>query len=184
MKMILCLDPAVSGSEKVIRRRRSSSSRGGRKRTLSGRSVSDHSDVEMDVSTKSDVDNSTEDEDIPRPEPMDTGQVVNGVSDGARSIICDISSISPELRTELLNFVQDKLCSRFVLSASELKRLFTIKQMQCPSGHVFWSGVTDGLLEDAIKEVGGVRLSNQVTYTVKSCIFRGAHISCVYEFVD
>ncbi|XP_069124051.1 DNA-directed RNA polymerase III subunit RPC5-like [Argopecten irradians] len=150
--------------EKVVRRRRSSSTRGNRKRTLSGRSVSDHSDVEMDVSLKSDIDNSTEDEEILKPESMDTSSSAeNGdrLSVGANSASCDISSVSAELRTELVNFVQEKLHSRFILTASELKRLFSVKQLQCPSGHVFLSGVTDSMLEETIKEVGGVKLSNQ-----------------------
>ncbi|XP_060071471.1 DNA-directed RNA polymerase III subunit RPC5-like isoform X2 [Ylistrum balloti] len=156
-------DSGLPAGEKVVRRRRSSSTRSNRKRTLSGRSVSDHSDVEMDISLKSDVDNSTEDEDVLRQESMDTGPAINGerLSGGANAASCDISSVSLELRTELVNFVQEKLYSRFVLTASELKRLFSVKQLQCPSGHVFLSGVTDSLLEETIKEVGGVRLSNQ-----------------------
>ncbi|OWF55981.1 DNA-directed RNA polymerase III subunit RPC5-like [Mizuhopecten yessoensis] len=156
-------DPGVSAGEKVVRRRRSSSSRSNRKRTLSGRSVSDHSDVEMDVSLKSDIDNSTEDEEVPKHERMDTQSALNGerLSDGAKATSCDISSVSLELRAELVNFVQEKLYSRFVLTASELKRLFSIKQLQCPSGHVFLSGVTDSILEETVKEVGGVKLSNQ-----------------------
>ncbi|XP_033749555.1 LOW QUALITY PROTEIN: DNA-directed RNA polymerase III subunit RPC5-like [Pecten maximus] len=164
-------DSGLPAGEKVVRRRRSSSTRSNRKRTLSGRSVSDHSDVEMDVSVKSDIDNSTEDEELPKPESMDTGpSAVNGnrLSDGANSASCDISSVSLELRTELVNFVQEKLYSRFVLTASELKRLFAVKQLQCPSGHVFLSGVTDSMLEETVKEVGGVKLSNQWPSNIKA----------------
>lgn len=151
-------------NEKPARRRRNSS-KSARKRTLSGRSISDYSDVEMDTSTKSDLDNSADDTDSAiQNEPMeiqDSNHVSNGPVTMATNSNCDISNISVELKSELVNFVQEKLFSRFILTARELRRLFTMKQAQCPPGHVLNDGVSDKLLEEILYEVGGVKLTNQ-----------------------
>lgn len=125
----------------------------------------------MDISTKSDLDNSADDTDSAiQSEPMeiqDSNHVTNGPVTMATNSNCDISNISVELKSELVNFVQEKLFSRFILTARELRRLFTMKQAQCPPGHVLNDGVSDKLLEDVLFEVGGVKLTNQVSGIVK-----------------
>lgn len=164
-------DSGIPGIDKPVRRRRNSSKGSPkRKRTLSGRSVSDHSDIEPDI--KMDTENSA-DEDIPtQHEPMEIAKV-NHVTNGSNSpnspkANCDklsTNSVSikfDEKNTELLNFVCEKLQSRFILSISELRRLLNIKLTQCSSGYVLNTGITDQMLEEALEEAGSLKLENMV----------------------
>jgi DNA-directed RNA polymerase-3 subunit RPC5 len=61
-----------------------------------------------------------------------------------------------------LNFVCEKLQSRFILSISELRRLLNIKLTQCSSGYVLNTGITDQMLEEALEEAGSLKLENMV----------------------
>ncbi|KAK3600874.1 hypothetical protein CHS0354_019221 [Potamilus streckersoni] len=154
---------ALEAAEDKPRRRRRSSSRSSRKRTLSGRSISDHSDVEIELPKQESLD----------VEPIfidgDNGienMEVNHISNGptmelSAEGMSTLNSVSYELRAELLKFVQEKLYSRFVLSISELKRLFTVKLSTCPPGHILGSGVSEKLLEEAVIAVGGIVLNAQ-----------------------
>ncbi|XP_013381144.1 DNA-directed RNA polymerase III subunit RPC5 isoform X1 [Lingula anatina] len=71
------------------------------------------------------------------------------------------NTTSVELRTELTNFIQEKLYSRYVLTLSDLKKLYQMKLAQCAPGHVLASGVTDHLLQKTVIEVGGSQLQVQ-----------------------
>lgn len=163
-------DSGIPGIDKPVRRRRNSSKGSPRrKRTLSGRSVSDHSDIEPDI--KMDTENSADEDILTQHEPMEIAEV-NHVTNGSNSpkANCDkvstnsISTKFDEKNTELLNFVCEKLQSRFILSISELRRLLHIKQTQCSSGYVLNSGITDQMLEEALEEGGSLKLENMVGY--------------------
>jgi hypothetical protein len=92
-----------------------------------------------------------------------TDSVANHIN-GENSAVAMETDVEPsvELKTELLNFIQEKLYSRYVMTMTDVKRLFAIKLGQCPPGHVLGSGVADKLMEQSIVEVGGVKLQNQV----------------------
>lgn len=166
-------DPVVLPGEKPMRRRRNSSrsSTGTRrKRTLSGRSLSDYSDQEIDA-IKQDLEN--HDDILSRgEEPMEVSFAKLPNSNGTMEVTpnsdCDKTMEensnlnSADFKLEVLNFVREKLYTRFVVSASELRRLFQMHLAQCPPGHVLSSGVSDKMLEESILNVGGIQLENQV----------------------
>lgn len=166
-------DPVVLPGEKPMRRRRNSSrsSTGTRrKRTLSGRSLSDYSDQEIDA-IKQDLEN--HDDILSRgEEPMEVSFAKllnsNGTMEVTPNSDCDKTMEensnlnSADFKLEVLNFVREKLYTRFVVSASELRRLFQMHLAQCPPGHVLSSGVSDKMLEESILNVGGIQLENQV----------------------
>ena len=135
--------------EKPKRRRTTS-----RSRTKSGgeRSMSDQSDTDME---KMDVDPA-----------LKKDSTLNHVSNGTQLDLSNNDNSEPtpslELKMELVNFVQEKLYSRYILTLSDLKRLFALKLAQCPPGHVLGTGVSDRLLEKTVIEVGGTRLQTQV----------------------
>ena len=139
-------------AERPRRRRTSSRSR---KRTLSGRSISDHSDIEQE-----------NDIEMAFKEMKDNNSVLNGetMEIFAENGLEGLDSIPLELRTELMNFVQEKLYSRFVLSLSELKRLFNVKLSSLPPGHILGKGVSDKLFEQTVIEVGGNPLNAKVGF--------------------
>jgi DNA-directed RNA polymerase-3 subunit RPC5 len=170
---LILLDPPLPPGEKPTRRRRNSSrsSTGTRrKRTLSGRSLSDYSDAEMD-SLKQDLENP--DDPLSRTEePMEVSSAkslnMNGTIEVTPSNGCDKTkdndfTDSSDFKQEVTNFVRDKLFTRFVVSASELRRLFQMHLAQCPPGHILATGVSDKLLEESVFKVGGVQLENQVS---------------------
>lgn len=159
-------DSGIPGIDKPVRRRRNSSKGSPRrKRTLSGRSVSDHSDIEPDI--KMDTENSADDDIPTQHEPMEIAEV-NHVTNGSNSPKANCDKLSTnsvttkfdEKNTELLNFVCEKLQSRYILSISELRRLLHIKLTQCSSGYVLNTGITDQMLEEALEEAGSLKLEN------------------------
>ncbi|XP_062611114.1 DNA-directed RNA polymerase III subunit RPC5-like [Saccostrea cucullata] len=164
-------EPPISPGEKPARRRRNSSrsSTGTRrKRTLSGRSLSDYSDAEMDA-IKQDLENH-DDFSSRKEEPMEVSSSklsnFNGTLEVTPDSNCDTtkgenSSDSPEFKLEILNFVKEKLNTRFVVSASELQRLFQMHLAQSPPGQILATGVSDKMLEESALKVGGVLLQNQ-----------------------
>ena len=138
-------------AERPRRRRTSSRSR---KRTLSGRSISDHSDIEQE-----------NDIEMALKEMKDNHSGLNGetMEISADNCLDGLDSVPVELKTELVNFIQEKLYSRFVLSLSELKRLFNVKLSSLPPGHVLGKGVSDKLFEKTVIEVGGISLNAKVS---------------------
>ncbi|XP_063444434.1 DNA-directed RNA polymerase III subunit RPC5-like [Mytilus trossulus] len=160
-------DLGMPGLDKPTRRRRNSSKGSPRrKRTLSGRSVSDHSDIEPDIKMDSET---SADDDIPtHHEPMEVAEV-NHVTNGSNipsSTNCDktiskpVSNKFDEKRTELLNFVCEKLQSRFILGINELRRLLNIRLTQCSSGYILNCEISDQMLEEALDESGSLKLEN------------------------
>ena len=66
------------------------------------------------------------------------------------------SSQSPttELKKELILLLREKFLSRFVLTASELQQILTLKLAQCPPGHILGTGVSAKLLDQTALEIG------------------------------
>ena len=121
---------------------------------------------------KSDLENSLEDE-VPtnKPsEPMEvceSGLVTNGpIPNGASSIICDRTELSLEQQVEINDFIQEKIYSRFVLTISEVKRLYSLRLAEYPPGHGRTQNVPDDFYEGAILKAGGIKQNNQVSMLV------------------
>lgn len=173
-ELFLYTDPVLLPGEKPTRRRRNSSRSSStgtrRKRTLSGRSLSDYSDQELDA-IKQDLENH-EDPQSRTEEPMEVSSAelsknLNGTMEVTPNSDCDKlkgenSTNTGDFDQEVQNFVKEKLYTRFVVSTSELRRLFQMHLAQCPPGHILSTGVSDSLLEEAVLKVGGVQLENQV----------------------
>ncbi|KAK7475390.1 hypothetical protein BaRGS_00033340 [Batillaria attramentaria] len=146
------------------RRRRASSKSSPRKRTLSGRSMSDLSDMETDgtADRKDSVDSTSV-----KVEPMEVcgepeannihpanGPLNNGLpSNGGDMDKGDGGSMKlgkdALLKRELVAFAKETLGKRQVVSLSEVKRLFYLKLSLSPPGHILASGVSDRMLEEA-----------------------------------
>ena len=97
-------------------------------------------------------------------EMKENNSVLNGetVEISAEDSYDKLESVPLELRTELVNFVQEKLYSRFVLSISDLRRLFNVKLSSLPPGHILGKGMSDKLFEQTVIEVGGISLNAKV----------------------
>ena len=86
----------------------------------------------------------------------------NGPGTTVKKNIATDQNPSVEFKTELLNFVQEKLYSRYVLNMTELKRLVNLKLSQSEPGHILATGVSEKILEQTILQVGGVKINSQV----------------------
>nr|XP_006818447.1 PREDICTED: DNA-directed RNA polymerase III subunit RPC5-like [Saccoglossus kowalevskii] len=62
------------------------------------------------------------------------------------------------LRTEVTNFVREKLLQQYILTISELRRMLVSKLAECPPGNVLSSGVSDTLLEECACDIGAQSL--------------------------
>ncbi|XP_046342600.1 DNA-directed RNA polymerase III subunit RPC5-like [Haliotis rufescens] len=165
------------------RRRRTSSKSSPRQRTLSGRSVSDQSDIEMEPASKPGsltrevtpvmteplvIHEEIHDSASNIAEQMEVSESDHVTQNGPISDDTNTSDtnnltngISTELREELLSFMANLLRTRKVFTHSEMKRLFALKLQMCPPGHVLGSGVSEKLLEDVVVEAGGMSIDNQ-----------------------
>ena len=153
--------------EKHRTRRRSS--RSPRKRSHSGRSsISDVSDMETDppVPDRSHKLSETTKHDIASTNGANcVGQNLpngNGISDGISSRLGagDVSVLTKELQI----FIQEALSESNPVSMSELRNKLSMYTARVPAAHVFSSGVSDRMIEDAVVAIGGFRLNNQVMY--------------------
>ena len=116
--------------------------------------MSDQSDTEYELAPKSNS------ESISLIQPGHNHKLTNGTLD-CEIIDCTEKQLT-EFDIELQSFVREKLFNRYVLSLSELRRLYTLQMASCPPGHILATGVTDQLLEEAVLRVGGTRVKNQV----------------------
>lgn len=64
------------------------------------------------------------------------------------------------LKTEVHNFVREKLLSRGAVSSSEIKKLFDMHLTQLPSGHILGKGVSDKMLQQSLLDQGAALLAN------------------------
>lgn len=172
------------------RRRRALSKSSSRKRTLSGRSMSDLSDMETDTSTQEkrdnyDVASFSREGNYSKSETMElyydsmqnnaqangpllnNGHQCGGVNSHGDGKEQDIDNIvqgrdNALLQKELESFALEVLMQKQVLSLKETKRLFFLHLSQRPPGHILASGVSDKMLEMAFVAVGGAKLNNKV----------------------
>uniref|UniRef100_A0A0B6ZKL5 DNA-directed RNA polymerase III subunit RPC5 C-terminal domain-containing protein n=1 Tax=Arion vulgaris TaxID=1028688 RepID=A0A0B6ZKL5_9EUPU len=143
-----------------------------RKRTLSGRSQSDVSDVELDHSDKQKIIDSSACRNI-----LDMDSTVNGniyPSNNLQNGVCvphtgnmntpsanSEHTDNPVLIHELEKFMKEVLSESTSICMSDLRSKLSMYTARVPSAHVFSSGVSDKMIEDAVVAVGGFRLKNQ-----------------------
>lgn len=154
------------------KRRRTTS----RSRTKSGseRSMSDLSDSDMDVikqertrhiSGSSDTHHRHRSGSASRKCSVSFSDQVNDVKENGGPDISttnmmplsesgNLSNPSPELLRELIVFLREKFYSRYVLSCSDLKTLFTRKLTECAPGHILSTGVSEQLLQQVSMDIG------------------------------
>ncbi|BFZ03510.1 hypothetical protein BsWGS_06549 [Bradybaena similaris] len=174
-KKALELEIALMNQQPTERHRsRRLSSRSPRKRTLSGRSQSDVSDVELDHSEKHkilenpacrnilDMDSTLNGNGHPSALPQNglslphIGKMHASYASGGQNI-CDNSA----LMCELEKFVKEVLSESTTLCMSDLRSKLSLYTARVPSAHVFTTGVSDKMIEDAVVATGGFRLKNQ-----------------------
>ena len=166
------------------RRRRASSRSSPRKRTLSGRSMSDLSDMDMETDAAGDRNSSyalgnstekvtTDPMEVCEEEDTNMHQTTNGpLNNGTLSNSHahdlthsdEVSKDSQLLRKELVAFAHEVMVKRPVIQFNELKREFYLKLSQVPQGHVLSSGVSDRMLEEAVLAAGGFQLNKPVRF--------------------
>ncbi|XP_041364495.1 DNA-directed RNA polymerase III subunit RPC5-like isoform X2 [Gigantopelta aegis] len=156
-------EQSVGHTDKPRRRRTSSkSSPSKRERTLSGRSLSDHSDVEMEAAKN--VAAGPVNITVEPMEVCDSNHVIaNGpIAELTNSVVVENGGkCSSDLKQALIAFSRDILRDRLIFPLHELKRLFALKLQMCSPGHVLGCGVSDKQLEESLIEAGGIRLNNQ-----------------------
>ena len=100
-------------------------------------------------------------------EPMDTspsgglhGGLANGLPAGRAAGGDSFNghppsgSASTPVARELRAFVQATFQKQFVLTLSELKRLFNLHLASLPPGHMLFSGISDRMLQDTVLAAG------------------------------
>ncbi|XP_041063149.1 DNA-directed RNA polymerase III subunit RPC5 isoform X1 [Carcharodon carcharias] len=98
-------------------------------------------------------------------EPMDTSsrlesEAANGVhSDESSRDSADLpaecqGARSEVVTAELKEFVRGTLRKHYVLSLSELKRLFNLHLASLPPGHILFSGISDRMLQETLLDCG------------------------------
>lgn len=125
--------------------------------------------VEMksnDTSAKMDVSNiCIKEEPVSDEEPMDTSAyegMNNGIVNGLHAEEDSTDSLNGHLpggcidrvAQELKAFVSSTFKKQFVLTLSELKRLFNLHLASLPPGHTLFSGISDKMLQDTVLDTG------------------------------
>ena len=158
------LAAAEAQAERPRRRRTSSRSR---RRTLSGRSISDHSDMETDLT---DADNLFTDQSKSRSR-HGNHSVLNGATmEVSADNGTNNGNNSDQFQTELTEFIKDKLFSRYVLSMSELTHLLHVRLSQDGPDNVLGTGVNEIHCEQTVIKLGGLSLKSKVG-TKQSVVF-------------
>lgn len=160
------LAAAEAQAERPRRRRTSSRSR---RRTLSGRSISDHSDMETEPS---DADSLFSDLQT-KSHKHSNHSVLNGSTMEISGADGGDSAMSDKFYSELSEFIRDKLFSRYVLSMSELTHLLHVKMSQEPPGSLLSTGVTETICEQIVIKLGGLSLKSKVRSSLPPMIFKG-----------
>ncbi|OXB54335.1 hypothetical protein ASZ78_015515 [Callipepla squamata] len=119
-----------------------------------------------DTSSNIDVSNiRVKEEPVSDEEPMDTSVyegLNNGIVNGLHVEEDSMDSLnghlpggcSDRVAQELKAFVSSTFKKQFVLTLSELKRLFNLHLASLPPGHTLFSGISDKMLQDMVLEVG------------------------------
>ncbi|XP_009989149.1 PREDICTED: DNA-directed RNA polymerase III subunit RPC5 isoform X1 [Tauraco erythrolophus] len=118
-----------------------------------------------DTSVKMDVSNiHIKEEPVSDEEPMDTS-VYEGMNNGIVNGLhveedpTDLNGHLPggcidRVAQELKAFVSSTFKKQFVLTLSELKRLFNLHLASLPPGHTLFSGISDKMLQDMVLDTG------------------------------
>ncbi|NXH72354.1 RPC5 polymerase, partial [Hydrobates tethys] len=119
-----------------------------------------------DTSAKMDVSNiRIKEEPVSDEEPMDTSVyegMNNGIVNGLHAEEDSMDSLNGHLpggcidrvAQELKAFVSSTFKKQFVLTLSELKRLFNLHLASLPPGHTLFSGISDKMLQDMVLDTG------------------------------
>ncbi|CAM9516058.1 unnamed protein product [Bubo scandiacus] len=119
-----------------------------------------------DTSAKMDVSNiRIKEEPVSDEEPMDTSAyegMNNGIVNGLHAEEDSADSLNGHLpggcidrvAQELKAFVSSTFKKQFVLTLSELKRLFNLHLASLPPGHTLFSGISDKMLQDMVLDTG------------------------------
>ncbi|NXX80343.1 RPC5 polymerase, partial [Urocolius indicus] len=119
-----------------------------------------------DTSAKMDVSNiRIKEEPVSDEEPMDTSAyegMNNGIANGLHAEEDSRDSLNGHLpggcidlvAQELKAFVSSTFKKQFVLTLSELKRLFNLHLAGLPPGHTLFSGISDKMLQDMVLDTG------------------------------
>ncbi|NXI58345.1 RPC5 polymerase, partial [Chloroceryle aenea] len=119
-----------------------------------------------DTSAKMDVSNiRIKEEPVSDEEPMDTSTyegMNNGIVNGLHAEEDSTDSLNGHLpggcidrvAQELKAFVSSTFKKQFVLTLSELKRLFNLHLASLPPGHTLFSGISDKMLQDMVLDTG------------------------------
>uniref|UniRef100_G1N7S1 RNA polymerase III subunit E n=1 Tax=Meleagris gallopavo TaxID=9103 RepID=G1N7S1_MELGA len=119
-----------------------------------------------DTSSKIDVSNiHIKEEPVSDEEPMDTSVyegLNNGIVNGLHTEDDSTDSLnghlpggcSDRVAQELKAFVSSTFKKQFVLTLSELKRLFNLHLASLPPGHILFSGISDKMLQDMVLDIG------------------------------
>ncbi|NXS58530.1 RPC5 polymerase, partial [Brachypteracias leptosomus] len=119
-----------------------------------------------DTSAKMDVSNiRIKEEPVSDEEPMDASVyegMNNGVVNGLHAEEDSVDSLNGHLpggcidrvAQELKAFVSSTFKKQFVLTLSELKRLFNLHLASLPPGHTLFSGISDKMLQDMVLDTG------------------------------
>ncbi|NXU74849.1 RPC5 polymerase, partial [Oreotrochilus melanogaster] len=119
-----------------------------------------------DTSSKMDVSSiHIKEEPVSDEEPMDTlayESMNNGVVNGLHTEEDSMDSLNGHLpggcidrvAQELKAFVSSTFKKQFVLTLSELKRLFNLHLASLPPGHTLFSGISDKMLQDMVLDTG------------------------------
>ncbi|XP_067859633.1 DNA-directed RNA polymerase III subunit RPC5 isoform X2 [Heptranchias perlo] len=122
-------------------------------------------------------------------EPMGTGsqvgrEVANGVhsdessldSTDSRALARCQGTRSEIVAAELKEFVRGTLRKHYVLSLSELKRLFNLHLASLPPGHILFSGIPDRMLQETVLSTG----CKQILVPMLPDLLRVSSIFCYY----
>lgn len=119
-----------------------------------------------DTSAKTDVPNiRIKEEPVSEEEPMDTSAhegLNNGLVNGLHPAQGSMEPVNGHLpggcidrvAQELKAFVSSTFKKQFVLTLSELKRLFNLHLASLPPGHTLFSGISDKMLQDMVLDTG------------------------------
>ncbi|NXJ21278.1 RPC5 polymerase, partial [Dicrurus megarhynchus] len=94
-------------------------------------------------------------------EPMDTSAHSEGLNNGLANGLHPAPGPAeppngrlPAVAQELKAFVSSTFKKQFVLTLSELKRLFNLHLASLPPGHTLFSGISDKMLQDMVLDTG------------------------------
>lgn len=150
-----------------------------------------------DTSAKTDVPSvRVKEEPVSAEEPMDTSAHSEGLNNGpvnglhpAQGSTDPVNGHLPggcidRVAQELKAFVSSTFKKQFVLTLSELKRLFNLHLASLPPGHTLFSGISDKMLQDMVLDTGCKQILVPVSMGFPWCALgkgvRGAvkYLSC------